>query len=138
MEKCDQSATETLTPREREIMQEMVSGHRRQDIAKNLDISPVTVDVHAAKIRKKLSAKTREESIAIWTTREIVASSKAADLSAKKRFLVEVESTIEDIENLEAAGKMSQRDADNLKHRLGTIKLLVEEDHLAHCDNTDH
>lgn len=44
----------TLTPREREVMDKVVAGRHNRDIARALDISPRTVEVHKARLLAKL------------------------------------------------------------------------------------
>lgn len=45
---------DTLTPREREIMERVVAGQHNRDIARELGISPRTVEVHKARMMDKL------------------------------------------------------------------------------------
>lgn len=47
---------EQLTPREREVMEHVVQGRSSKDIARRLDISPKTVDIHRGRILEKLGA----------------------------------------------------------------------------------
>lgn len=44
----------TLTPREKEVMDEVVAGRHNREIALALDISPRTVEVHKARLLAKL------------------------------------------------------------------------------------
>ena len=44
----------TLTPREKEVMDEVVAGRHNREIALALDISPRTVEVHTARLLAKL------------------------------------------------------------------------------------
>ncbi len=46
---------ETLTPREREVMDMIVAGGHNRDIAARLGISPRTVKVHKARVMQKLN-----------------------------------------------------------------------------------
>ncbi|MBK6629788.1 MAG: response regulator transcription factor [Betaproteobacteria bacterium] len=46
---------ETLTPREREVMDMIVAGGHNRDIAARLGISPRTVEVHKARVMQKLN-----------------------------------------------------------------------------------
>lgn len=46
----------SLTKREREVMQLLVSGMQNKMIARELNISPRTVELHRAKVMKKLNA----------------------------------------------------------------------------------
>ena len=43
-----------LTPREAEVMEQVVAGRHNREIARNLDISPRTVEVHKARLLAKL------------------------------------------------------------------------------------
>ena len=52
-----QHATGDLTPREREIAMHIVNGLKSKEIAKQLEISHRTVEVHRARLMKKLQAK---------------------------------------------------------------------------------
>ena len=45
---------DTLTPREREVMEQVVAGRHNREIAHLLDISPRTVEVHKARLLAKL------------------------------------------------------------------------------------
>lgn len=46
-----------LTPREKSVLEELVKGHANKVIAKVLDISPRTVEIHRARIMSKLHAR---------------------------------------------------------------------------------
>nr|MBP6707923.1 sigma-70 family RNA polymerase sigma factor [Accumulibacter sp.] len=48
------SLLDTLTPREREVMEQVVAGRHNREIAHALDISPRTVEVHKARLLAKL------------------------------------------------------------------------------------
>ncbi|HJR55364.1 MAG TPA: response regulator, partial [Rhizomicrobium sp.] len=48
---------EQLTPREKSVLEELVKGHANKVIAKVLDISPRTVEIHRAHIMSKLHAR---------------------------------------------------------------------------------
>jgi two-component system, NarL family, response regulator NreC len=52
------SADETLTPREREILQLVAEGHTNAEIGLRLGISPRTVEVHRANLLHKLNLRT--------------------------------------------------------------------------------
>ncbi|HMW17453.1 MAG TPA: sigma-70 family RNA polymerase sigma factor [Accumulibacter sp.] len=47
---------QTLTPREREVMEHVVAGRHNREIASQLAISPRTVEVHKARLLAKLQA----------------------------------------------------------------------------------
>ena len=51
----------TLTPRGREVFDEMVRGKQNKMIAYDLDISPRTVEVHRARVLEKLEARSLSE-----------------------------------------------------------------------------
>jgi len=50
------SRLESLTPREREVMVEIVKGGANKEIARTLDVSPRTVEVHRQKVMSKMEA----------------------------------------------------------------------------------
>ena len=51
----------SLTPREREVFDEMVRGKQNKMIAFDLDISPRTVEVHRARVLEKLESRSLSE-----------------------------------------------------------------------------
>ncbi|MNP54372.1 Tetrathionate response regulatory protein TtrR [compost metagenome] len=53
--------TVNLTPREREISAHIVNGLTCKEIGRKLDISHRTVEVHRARLMKKLQAKNSAE-----------------------------------------------------------------------------
>lgn len=52
---------DSLTPREREVMELLVVGHPNKVIAHRLDISPRTVEIHRAHVMEKMKAKSLPE-----------------------------------------------------------------------------
>lgn len=52
------SATNDLTPREREILQLLAEGHSTRDVARRLNISIKTVETHRSNIMRKLDLHT--------------------------------------------------------------------------------
>ncbi|HYD31321.1 MAG TPA: response regulator FixJ [Azospirillaceae bacterium] len=52
---------DTLTPREREVMDLVVAGHSNKVIAGRLDISTRTVEVHRARVMEKMRARNLSE-----------------------------------------------------------------------------
>jgi DNA-binding CsgD family transcriptional regulator len=54
-----------LTPRERDVLQGLIRGRRRDQLAHDLDLSVPTVDLHSANLRRKLGARTIPEAVAI-------------------------------------------------------------------------
>lgn len=56
--------TATLTPREREIAQQLAAGATSKQIARTLAISPRTVEAHRARLMRKFGAATAGELVA--------------------------------------------------------------------------
>ena len=52
---------QSLTPREREVLELLVVGHPNKVIAHRLDISPRTVEIHRAHVMEKMKAKSLPE-----------------------------------------------------------------------------
>ena len=52
---------DSLTPREREVLELLVIGHPNKVIAHRLDISPRTVEIHRAHVMEKMKAKSLPE-----------------------------------------------------------------------------
>ena len=48
---------EQLTPREREVLDQVIGGRSNKEAGRKLGISPRTVEVHRAHIMEKLGAK---------------------------------------------------------------------------------
>jgi two-component system response regulator FixJ len=65
----------TLTPREREVFDEMVRGKQNKMIAYDLNISPRTVEVHRARVLEKLEARSLSELVRLALTAGIPISS---------------------------------------------------------------
>jgi len=63
---------ENLTNREREVLQEVVAGHRNRDIGARLFISEETVKVHLKHIMEKLGARDRTQAVSIAVRRGII------------------------------------------------------------------
>ena len=61
------SAAETyfLTVREREVLEQMIAGETSKEIARILQISPRTVQVHRSRVLSKLSARNATEAVRI-------------------------------------------------------------------------
>lgn len=55
----------TLTPREREVLDELVTGSHNKDVAHRLSISPRTVEIHKSRIMAKLGARNLADLIRI-------------------------------------------------------------------------
>jgi FixJ family two-component response regulator len=59
---------ETLTPRERQILQEVANGRMNKQIAFDLGISEVTVKLHRSNVMRKMGAASIGELIRAWET----------------------------------------------------------------------
>ena len=62
-----------LTPREREVLEELAAGKSTDNIAASLHISPVTVRNHVQRILPKLGARSRLEAVAFGMRLGIIA-----------------------------------------------------------------
>lgn len=58
---------DTLTPREREVMELIASGNHSKKIAAQLDIQDRTVDVHRFNIMRKVDVRTLAELLHLWS-----------------------------------------------------------------------
>src|SRR5262249_58237220 len=65
---------DTLTLREREVLQLTVEGHSGIEISGRLHISPRTVETHRANLMRKLSVRNQKELIRYAVQRGMVAS----------------------------------------------------------------
>lgn len=54
-------AMETLTPREREVLEQLIDGSSNKEVAASLGISPKTVEIHRGRVLNKLSAESMTE-----------------------------------------------------------------------------
>ncbi|MBP9050742.1 MAG: response regulator transcription factor, partial [Alphaproteobacteria bacterium] len=52
-----------LTPREQEILSELCLGKTNKDIARDLDLQPVTVKLHVRGVCKKLGVTNRTQAV---------------------------------------------------------------------------
>ena len=59
------AGSERLTPREREVLIEIVNGSSNKEAGRNLDISPRTIEVHRARIMEKLGARNAADLVRI-------------------------------------------------------------------------
>jgi two-component system response regulator FixJ len=57
-----------LTPREKEVLDQLIEGHQNKMIAHNLDISPRTVEVYRGRIMDKLKARSIAELVRLALT----------------------------------------------------------------------
>ena len=48
---------DTLTPRERDVLDQLVAGASNKEAGRRLGISPRTIEIHRARIMEKLGAK---------------------------------------------------------------------------------
>ena len=57
--------SELLTPREREVLKQIIGGSSNKEIGRSLGISPRTIEVHRARIMAKLGAKNTADLVRI-------------------------------------------------------------------------
>ena len=60
-----------LTPREREVLDLVVAGETNKGVARHLDISEKTVEVHRAKVMEKMRAKSLAELVKTVTKLDV-------------------------------------------------------------------
>ncbi len=58
-----------LTPREREVLDLVVAGQTNKGVARHLDISDKTVEIHRAKVMRKMQAKSLADLVKMATDR---------------------------------------------------------------------
>ena len=59
------SCAHSLTPRERQVLAEIMAGASNKEAGRTLGISPRTIEVHRARIMEKLSAKNAADLVRI-------------------------------------------------------------------------
>jgi DNA-binding NarL/FixJ family response regulator len=64
--------SESLSPRELDVLRELAEGHRNRDIGLHLSITEETVKGHVQRILEKLGAKDRTQAVAIGVRRGII------------------------------------------------------------------
>lgn len=70
------NGTDSLSPREVEVITLLAGGMRTGQISQHLGIRCVTVDLHIRNARKKLNAATREQAVAIAVAHNMVSTLK--------------------------------------------------------------
>ena len=63
-------ALDTLSPREREVLQFLSAGHSNKEIARVLAISPRTVEIHRGNMMTKLGARHVAQAVRLWIEAE--------------------------------------------------------------------
>jgi FixJ family two-component response regulator len=53
----EHNSFDTLTPRERDVFDQLVAGASNKEAGRKLGISPRTIEIHRARIMEKLGAK---------------------------------------------------------------------------------
>ena len=53
----EHDSLDTLTPRERDVLEQLVAGASNKEAGRQLGISPRTIEIHRARIMEKLGAK---------------------------------------------------------------------------------
>jgi len=62
---AETSSANSLTPRERQVLAEIMAGASNKEAGRALGISPRTVEVHRARIMEKLGAKNAADLVRI-------------------------------------------------------------------------
>jgi two-component system response regulator FixJ len=65
----------SLTPREREVLTQIVDGSSNKEMGRKLRISPRTIEVHRARIMAKLGAKNAADLVRIALSQERASTS---------------------------------------------------------------
>lgn len=60
-----------LTVREREVLDRLVQGKQNKQIAREMDISPKTVEAHRAKVMEKMNADSLVKLVQMMTSLEV-------------------------------------------------------------------
>ncbi|MBA5779133.1 response regulator transcription factor [Stappia sp. F7233] len=68
--KVDFPGAEELTPREREVLEQITAGASNKEAGRTLGISPRTIEVHRARIMEKLGARNAADLVRIVLTGE--------------------------------------------------------------------
>ncbi len=74
-----------LTPRERDVLAQIVSGASNKEAGRSLKISPRTIEIHRARIMDKLGAKNAADLVRIALARSRGAAEAAADRNSRPR-----------------------------------------------------
>jgi two-component system response regulator FixJ len=77
-----QELLKSLSPRQMELMQGIAQGHSNKAIARNLEISPRTVEVHRARLMERLQAKSLADVVrlAVWAQANMPSAFEGANL----------------------------------------------------------
>jgi FixJ family two-component response regulator len=67
---ADFPGADSLTPREREVLEEITGGASNKEAGRTLGISPRTIEVHRARIMEKLGARNAADLVRIVLSRE--------------------------------------------------------------------
>jgi FixJ family two-component response regulator len=65
LDRTASNVADTLTPREREVLAELVAGATNKEAGRRLGISPRTVEIHRAHIMEKLGARNAADLVRI-------------------------------------------------------------------------
>ncbi len=75
----------TLTPRERDVLAQIVSGASNKEAGRSLKISPRTIEIHRARIMEKLGAKNAADLVRIALARSRGAAEASAERNTRPR-----------------------------------------------------
>jgi FixJ family two-component response regulator len=83
--RAERKGFNSLTPRERDVLVQIVSGASNKEAGRSLKISPRTIEIHRARIMEKLGAKNAADLVRIALARARNANEAAADRSSRSR-----------------------------------------------------
>ena len=64
----ERSSFDALTPRERDVLDQIVAGASNKEAGRQLGISPRTIEIHRARVMEKLGAKNTADLMRIVLT----------------------------------------------------------------------
>ena len=83
---AERNSFDTLTPRERDVLEQLVAGASNKEAGRSLGISPRTIEIHRARIMEKLGAKNAADLVRIALARRAAIKRAAAAERRERGF----------------------------------------------------